>query len=441
VAVEPVTPPPPRPRTLQPPPPGWRVPHWLTTPVSSVAIPDSPFGWGHHPAATASSSPPAAALESEPATVGFAEPEDTPAEEKAPGAATETASTQTPAEPSIAASAADVAAAPDAEPTAAASADAASASGSDILDTPIQAATAAPIEEPSAPAPDPEVKPSPAAVDALTEPAPAVVVGDEKRAAGFPAEPSPSEAADEGPVSGAAGSPPPGNAGELRPWARQMRAPRPLGAPQAAARAEAASGTATEGVGLPAADLPALIEPEIDPLASTETAVMPRPEDRPAERSTMRNRRLYRRVSIDAGFEIDGASAQLLDISMGGFAAAKAPPLAPERVVATVLRLSVDGVDISTRIRARMIYCDELRSGGRFIDLTASQTALLRYLVTWRGQSVGALGTTTLLDAITRWPEQGLPSAPALPPVERERRPPLWTRFLGWWRGRRDPDQ
>jgi hypothetical protein len=32
----------------------------------------------------------------------------------------------------------------------------------------------------------------------------------------------------------------------------------------------------------------------------------------------MRNRRLYRRVEIDAGFEIDGAPAELIDLSMGG---------------------------------------------------------------------------------------------------------------------------
>jgi hypothetical protein len=105
------------------------------------------------------------------------------------------------------------------------------------------------------------------------------------------------------------------------------------------------------------------------------------------------------------------------------------------------LRLAIDGVDVSARMRARMVYCDDLhanavRSGGRFVDLTASQTALLRYLVTWRGQSTGAIGTTTLLDAITRWPEQGLSAAPALPPPEPERRPGLFTRLLGWLRPR-----
>ena len=42
----------------------------------------------------------------------------------------------------------------------------------------------------------------------------------------------------------------------------------------------------------------------------------------------MRNRRLYRRVSIEADLEIDGAPAKLLDLSMGGFAAANAPALA-----------------------------------------------------------------------------------------------------------------
>jgi len=81
----------------------------------------------------------------------------------------------------------------------------------------------------------------------------------------------------------------------------------------------------------------------------------------------MRNRRLYRRVGIEAGFEIDGAAAKLLDLSMGGFAVANAPVLAPNAVVPVTIRLAIDGVDISARIRARMIYADTPRSGGRFI--------------------------------------------------------------------------
>jgi hypothetical protein len=246
-----------------------------------------------------------------------------------------------------------------------------------------------------------------------------------------------------------AARPLPRSAGEVRPWAAQLRAQRPLGAPQAALRSEVAPGPVAEAAtaaGLPVADaVPALIEPEADPAASAETAVAARPDDRQgdltADRTTMRNRRLYRRVSIEADFEIDGAPATLLDISMGGFAAAKAPTLTAGASVPAMLRLTVDGVDISTRMRARVVYCDDphsnaLRTGGRFIDLTASQTALLRYIVTWRGQSVGAIGTTTLLDAITRWPEQGLPAAPALPPAEPQGRPSWWARALSWFRPR-----
>jgi hypothetical protein len=126
---------------------------------------------------------------------------------------------------------------------------------------------------------------------------------------------------------------------------------------------------------------------------------------------------------------------------MGGFAAAKAPTLAPGMNVPVKLQLSIDGVDISSAMRASMVYCAEPRSGGRFIDLTASQTALLRYIVTWRGQAVGALGTANLLEAITRWPEQAAPSAPALPPLPSERRQSWWSRALGWLRGQAAPDQ
>ncbi len=203
-----------------------------------------------------------------------------------------------------------------------------------------------------------------------------------------------------------------------------------------------ASGPETD---LPAADLPPLlVEPQVNPTAeqggTSDTAVTSRPEDQPA----MRNRRLYRRVSLeialDAGLEIDGATAQLVDLSMGGFAAANAPPLVRDTIVPVTVRLAIDGVDISTRMRARVIYFDDLhanalRSGGRFVDLTASQTALLRYIVTWRGQSVGALGTTTLLDAITRWPERSHPADLRLPEPLAQKTP-WWSRVFGWLRPR-----
>jgi hypothetical protein len=75
---------------------------------------------------------------------------------------------------------------------------------------------------------------------------------------------------------------------------------------------------------------------------------------------------------------------------------------------------------------ARIVYGDPQRTGGRFVDLTASQTAFLRYVVTWRGQSVGAIGTTTLLDAITRGPERtSLPGS-------TEPKKGWWSRWFGW---------
>jgi hypothetical protein len=118
------------------------------------------------------------------------------------------------------------------------------------------------------------------------------------------------------------------------------------------------------------------------------------------------NRRLHRRVSLAAEIEIDGKPSQLVDLSMGGFAASDTPPLASDTVLPVTLRMTIDGIDISTRLTARIVYAQLSRVGGRFVDLTASQTAFLRYIVTWRGQSVGAIGTTTLLDAITR-PDRG----------------------------------
>jgi hypothetical protein len=49
--------------------------------------------------------------------------------------------------------------------------------------------------------------------------------------------------------------------------------------------------------------------------------------------------------------------------------------MAPNAVVPVTVRLAIDGVDIGARMRARMIYAEAPRSGGRFIDLTPGQTA------------------------------------------------------------------
>ena len=410
--VEPQRPPsPPRPAIVA----AWPVPGWLTAPILRIALPATPFGW---------SSAAGPSRREPPETIGFAEPDAVP-----PGAVTgdgqhappeaspapETSPDLAVVEPSPVEPSADQD--PMAEPEL-------------YVEREPRAQSASPTDTPAAAAPT-ETRPG------RSTTAPEVAETDAPPQAGDrpAAEPPPAAAV---PPPAAAAAVPPDHPAE-RPWPRQLNADRPLGAPQAGSRKSLGAESSVQGA--PVAEVPALIEPEVDPAAVSETKVIAQPADRTADRTALRNRRLYRRVKLDAGFEIDGAAAQLLDISMGGFAAANVPQRMPEATVATALRLSVDGVEISTRMRARIIYSDTPRSGGRFIDLTASQTALLRYLVTWRGQSVGAIGTTTLLDAITRWPEQALPSAPALPPVEPERRPGLFTRLLGWVRGRGSSDQ
>jgi hypothetical protein len=256
--------------------------------------------------------------------------------------------------------------------------------------------------------------------------------------------------------------------------AQLLRAEGPLGAPQAAfrldavpridsiepARGPASSRAIARHAGLPATNLPAvLVEPQTDQERAAQGL---------GDRPTIGNRRLYRRVGIEAEFEIDGVSSPLVDFSMGGFAAASAPQIEPNAVVRVSVRVSVDGVEFGTRLRARMVYSDAPRSpasfspssfsneprsggfsnaprsGGRFIDLTASQTTFLRYVVTRRGRSAGALGATTLLAALPRWPEHGHPAAMPLPEEpageltgERVRRTPWWSRWFGRLSGSR----
>jgi hypothetical protein len=117
--------------------------------------------------------------------------------------------------------------------------------------------------------------------------------------------------------------------------------------------------------------------------------------------SMPRNRRLYRRVQLAAEMEIAGVPCTLIDVSIGGFAATGVPALEPNSHVQATIRLTIDGIEVGTQLNARIIYVSHGRSSGRFVELTASQTAFLRYIVTWRGESVGAVGTTTLLDAIS----------------------------------------
>jgi hypothetical protein len=145
--------------------------------------------------------------------------------------------------------------------------------------------------------------------------------------------------------------------------------------------------------------------------------------DRIGRQSLSRNRRLYRRVRLGAELEIDGAPCDLIDVSVGGFAATGVDGIAASTVAPVILRLTIDGIEVGTRLNARIVYASRERASGRFIDLTASQTAFLRYIVTWRGESVGMVGTTTLLDAITGGPEHGLRPGSIDGPRER------------WWYG------
>src|SRR6202035_2875310 len=89
-----------------------------------------------------------------------------------------------------------------------------------------------------------------------------------------------------------------------------------------------------------------------------------------------------------------------MDVAVGVFAATGAPAVAANALVPVALRLMIDGIQVGTQLVDRIVYANPLRSSGRFVDASASQTAFLRYLVTWRGESVGTAGAVTLLDAI-----------------------------------------
>lgn len=171
-----------------------------------------------------------------------------------------------------------------------------------------------------------------------------------------------------------------------------------------------------------------------EPPAPASAAAQTLPAERRPTAPAGQNRRLYRRVALQAEIEIDRASCRLVDLSMGGFAAAGVPPLSTEGIVPVTLRMTIDGIEIGTKMAARIVYSRNARIGGRFVELTPSQTAFLRYVVTWRGESVGAVGTTTLLDAITRRPER------ALIGDARPRRQGLISRWIGRLLGRPPED-
>ena len=134
--------------------------------------------------------------------------------------------------------------------------------------------------------------------------------------------------------------------------------------------------------------------------------------DRSGRPSLPRNRRLYRRAKLPAEIEIGGVPCTLIDVSIGGFAATGVPQVEPNALVPVVIRLTIDGIEVGTQLDARIIYVTQGRSSGRFVDLAPSQMAFLRYIVTWRGESVGAVGTTTLLDAIAGGAERGFSPGP-----------------------------
>ena len=131
------------------------------------------------------------------------------------------------------------------------------------------------------------------------------------------------------------------------------------------------------------------------------------PADRGGRPSVAQNRRLYRRAKLAAELEIAGEPCTLIDVSIGGFAATGVSQVEPNTQVPVTLRLVIDGIEVGTQLRAHIIYVTQGRSSGRFIELSPSQMAFLRYIVTWRGESIGAVGITTLLDAIAGGPERG----------------------------------
>jgi hypothetical protein len=180
----------------------------------------------------------------------------------------------------------------------------------------------------------------------------------------------------------------------------------------------------------PAARAPARERPALAP-AATSVARTLRTAAVPETRPLTQNRRLYRRVKLTAELEIAGKPCRLVDLSIGGFAAAGTDKLDQGALVPVTLRMTIDGINIGTQFSARMVYGNGARAAGRFVDLTGAQTAFLRYIVTWRGEAIGAVGTTTLLDAITRWPERAFQPHPSTIKQPAPERPGFWSRLIG----------
>ena len=146
--------------------------------------------------------------------------------------------------------------------------------------------------------------------------------------------------------------------------------------------------------------------------------------DRGGRPSLPRNRRLLpSRRATSAEIEIDGVPCTLIDV----VDRAASPRLgcrssSPNALVPVMIRLTIDGIEVGTLLKARIVYVTQGRSSGRFVDLSPSQMAFLRYIVTWRGESVGAVGTTTLLDAISGGPERSFRRAWPPDPISTRNR-------------------
>jgi hypothetical protein len=232
------------------------------------------------------------------------------------------------------------------------------------------------------------------------------------------------------PVASAAPAGPQSLAGRLGRRLGEPPRPRAAAAPPNAPPPPVvhAAAAAQPGPQAPAARAPA--EPPPKPVLKAVAPSATPAIDRAGRPSLPRNRRLHRRVKLPAEIEIAGVPCGLVDVSIGGFAATGVPQIAPNTVVPVSLRLSIDGIDVGTQLNARIIYATQARASGRFVELSASQTAFLRYIVTWRGESVGVVGTTTLLDAIAGGSERGLSPA-AADRIDAPARERWWSGMMG----------
>ena len=395
---------------------------WLVAPVLSLPIPHSGFGWG---APSGGAMPPAEQAEEQangvapdaiPETLGFAEPSVAAGGVPEVPPLVEPEAPLPPAPPAAGDGLGEaVAAPPIVELDFSAPEEAASEQAAEAAAPPAKAADDIPL---------PEIE--------IIDPVEIDLSGLAEPKGGEPAEPEPAREklppTGKGETDPAEPDPPGAAVRNLAEHLRSSRssgarAPRPASAPASAPAPRRGGNAVAAPSGRPARRQRAPIfgrTPQPPPEAPTEVAARPNGAapaagaDRQAAAEPrglvagQRNRRLFRRVALAAEIEVNGVAAKLLDLSMGGFAATGTPPLVAQTVLPITIRMTIDGIDIGTKMSARVVYTQLNRIGGRFVDLTASQTAFLRYVVTWRGQSVGAIGTTTLLDAITRWPEQRL---------------------------------